>query len=318
LNGVVDAGVFFRAQTVSEAGALSIAAVPEVDLGGQAAGTGLTVYGAEPGTLAAAKAQFASGHGFDELHIVGRWNVAVLGAGAATRLGVSTMTTLPTVFVGNNAYAVIGVLAHSGSLPELGNAVILPASTALDVYGPPSASAPARLLARTELGAAELIAVQAPLALAPGSPGSLVSDPVPDWSKLTDPVNTSMNSLMLGLAAVALVIGCVAIANTTLTSVMERSGEIGLRQAMGARPIHIAAQFISESAIQGGMGGLIGGAVGVAAVLLVCVAQHWTPYFDWRLVVASPAVGALIGIAAGLYPARKASRVPPAHALQHL
>jgi putative ABC transport system permease protein len=224
----------------------------------------------------------------DKQHLEGRWNVAVLGPGAAKRLGVSTVATNPTVFVGYHAYAVMSVLSSSGTSPELGSAVILPATTVLEVYGPPASSAPAALLIRTELAAAELIAVQAPLASAPDSPVSLVSEAPPDWSKLTDPVRTSMNSLLLGLAAIALVIGCVAIANTTLTSVMERSGEIGLRQAMGAAPIHVATQFVAASAIQGNMGGLIGGAVGVTTVLVVCLGQRWTPHLDWRLVAASP------------------------------
>lgn len=65
----------------------------------------------------------------------------------------------------------------------------------------------------------------------------------------------SLQSLFLLLAAVCLVIGAVGIANTTLVAVLERTGEIGLRRSLGARPVHIAGQFLSESRVLGTMGG---------------------------------------------------------------
>jgi len=318
LNGVVDAGVFYKATVGSEAAQVTIATRPQIDLGSDRAGIGLVVYGAEPGTFAAAETTLLSGRGLDEVDVAQTWPVAVLGPSAAQQLGIATVATRPTVFVGDTAYTVVGILSGTGALPELGNAVILPAPVALRDFGPPERTSPAKLIIRTAMGAAGLISVQAPLALSPNDPAYLVASEPPDWSKITDPVNTSMNALLFGLAGIALVIGCVAIANTTLAAVMERTGEIGLRQAIGARRIHIAAQFIVEAGITGGLGGLIGSAAGAVSIISVAAARRWTPYVDWRLLVVAPAAGALIGILAGLYPAWKAANVAPVRALQHL
>jgi putative ABC transport system permease protein len=318
LNGVVDAGVFFKVPLDTEQERTSIATRPQVDLGSSPEGIGLSVYGAEPGTFVAAQATAQSGRLLDEWDIAAAWPVAVLGPGAAQRLGITTVATQPFLFVGDTAYLVVGIIADTGALPELGNAVILPASTALRDFGPPSRLAPASVLVRTDLGAASLIAIQAPLALSPDNPGALVSAAPPDWSTLTDPVNTSMNALLFGLAALALVIGCVAIANTSLAAVMERTGEIGLRRALGARAVHISGQFIAESAVLGSLGGLIGSALGTLAILLASAARGWTPFVNAWLLAAAPVAGALVGVLAGVYPAWRAARIQPAHALQHL
>ncbi|MDR1212651.1 MAG: ABC transporter permease [Propionibacteriaceae bacterium] len=323
LNGVVDAGVYFSlyvarpALTPGQSGdRATIANRPQSDGLGSATGASLTVWGTEGGALAAAGASLASGVWFDDFHLLTDQPVAVLGPAAAASLGVATVRTNPTVFVGDDSYTVIGLLADCGALPELGNAVMLPAPLARQRYGNPTN--PAHALIRTDLGAARLIARQAPYALDQSHPENLSAVPPPDWSMVTDDVNASLNGLLLGLAAVALIIGCVAIANTTLVAVMERAGEIGLRQALGAKPVHIMVQFLTESVILGLLGGVLGSAVGVAAVIVGAVARQWTPVLDPWLLLLAPAAGLVVGALAGLYPAWRASRLPPATALQRL
>ncbi|MDR1151427.1 MAG: ABC transporter permease [Bifidobacteriaceae bacterium] len=315
LNGVVDAGVYAQAPYSSALSSISIR--PEVDGAGGSGGSVLSVYGAEPGTLTAARAEWTSGHGFDQFHVDTHQPVAVLGFAAAARLGIASVVTHPTVFVGNTAYAVIGVMAEGGALPELGNAVTVPITTMIDSLGPPASSDPARVLIRTRMGAAALISTQAPFKLRPDNPEALTAIAPPDWSMITDDVDTSMNGLLLALAGIALIIGCVAIANTTLVAVMERTGEIGLRQALGAKPGHILSQFLLESIMLGGIGGLLGSAVGIAAVLTGSMLQSWSPVLDPRLSLASPAIGVVVGALAGLYPSWRASRITPVAALQH-
>jgi putative ABC transport system permease protein len=310
LNGVVAAGVYAQARDYP-----SIGIRPEVELDAPS-GAELRVYGGEPGTFAAAQSVFASGHAMDQFHVDERQPVAVLGFAAAARLGIASVVTQPTVFIGNHPYQVVGVLEQGGALPELGNAVIIPITLMIDRYGLPYPDNPAQVLVRTDLGAAALIARQAAYQLCPADPGRVVVIAPPDWSMVTDDVDTSVNALLLGLAGIALIIGCVAIANTTLVAVMERTGEIGLRQALGAKPSHVLAQFLVESVLLGAIGGLLGSAVGIGAVLGGSLIQSWTPVLDPRLPLAAPAVGVVAGALAGLYPAWRASRIPPAAALQ--
>ncbi|MDR0433314.1 MAG: ABC transporter permease [Bifidobacteriaceae bacterium] len=312
LNGVVDAGVY-ASLNVSE----TIAIRPQVDAEASA-GSSLAVYGGEPGTLAAAGVELVSGNGMDEFHIQTRQPVAVLGFAAAAQLGIASVVSQPTVFIGNRPYQVVGILGQGGSLPELGNAVIVPIGLGLERYGPPSPATPAHVLVRTDLGAAGLIARQAAYRLRPDAPDLLDSIAPPDWSMITDDVDTSVGTLLLALAGIALVIGCVAIANTTLVAVMERTGEIGLRQALGAKRSHILAQFLVESVLLGAIGGLLGSALGIAAVLIGSVSRSWTPVLEPALPLAAPVVGIVVGALAGLYPSWQASRIPPAAALQRV
>lgn len=314
LNGVVDAGVYYQVPLSNEATSTHLGAQPEADADGRSAS--LSVYAVEAGTLRAADASVSSGVTLDDVHSEHRLPVAVLGQAAASALSIPSVETSPTVFIGNDPYTVIGILADVARLPELASAILVPQTVALERYGPPTPDRPARMLVQTELGAAELLAVQAPLALRPDDPTTLGAASPPDWSGITDDVTSSVDTLLLGLAAIALLVGCLAITNTTMVAVMERTGEIGLRQALGATPRQIAGQFLTESTLIGAIGGLIGNAAGIALVLAVAVARGWTPVLDPALSVLAPLVGLGVGMIAGVYPAIRAARIEPSSALQ--
>lgn len=124
------------------------------------------------------------------------------------------------------------------------------------------------------------------------------------------------SSLLLVLAAITLLIGMVGIANTTLIAVVERTPEIGLRRAVGARPRHVTGQFLTETTAIGTVGGLIGTALGILTVIVVALAQSWTAIMNPLFTLPAPLIGAVTGLLAGLYPAWRAARIEPLEALR--
>ncbi|NUR61644.1 MAG: ABC transporter permease [Catenulispora sp.] len=308
LNGVVDGGVWWTVPLRSPV----IAASPDP---AAAASGGLSVLAVSPGALRAMQPTLAAGVLFGDFHQDRAEHVCVLGAAAARQLGISGVEHQPAVFVDDTAYTVLGIVSDAGRLPQGLLSVIIPSGTALAGYGPP-ADPPAQALIHTRLGAAPLIARQAALALRPDRPELLRTVPPPDPHTLKDRVDTDLSGLFLVLAAICLVVGAVGIANTTLVSVLERTGEIGVRRSLGARPRHIAAQFLAESTGLGLFGGLVGTALGVTVVVGTAVARGWTAVLEPAAVLPAPFLGALVGLAAGWYPALRAARIEPLEALR--
>jgi macrolide transport system ATP-binding/permease protein len=115
----------------------------------------------------------------------------------------------------------------------------------------------------------------------------------------------------------SLVVGAIGIANITLVSVMERTGEIGLRRAIGATRGHIAAQFLFESASMGVVGGILGASLGIVIVVAVSAYQVWTPVLDPAAPFLAPLIGGAIGLISGSYPAMRAAYLEPVEAFRN-
>jgi len=312
LNGVIAAGVWW---TVPLSNPI-ISDDPDATAGsGSDQGASIAVFAASPGALAAMQPTVQTGVLFNAFHQDRGEHVCLLGGPAAQLLGITRVDNQPAVFINGIAYTVLGIISSTQRLPETLLGMIIPSRTALTLYGPPTNS-PAQAVIRTQLGAAQLIARQAPLALRPDQPQLLQAVPPPDPQSLRDQVNTDLSGLFLILAAICLVIGAVGIANTTLVAVLERTSEIGLRRALGARPRHIAAQFLTESTVLGALGGLIGTAIGVGTVVATAITEHWTAVLQPLAVLPAPLIGAGVGLLAGLYPSIRASRVEPLDALR--
>ena len=123
-------------------------------------------------------------------------------------------------------------------------------------------------------------------------------------------------TLLLGLGAVALLVGAIGIANIMVISVLERRGEIGLRRALGATRRHISAQFLAESALLAALGSIAGLALGAGATEVYALGQNEPFVVPLYALIAAPASGLVIGALAGLYPAAKAARLSPTEALR--
>jgi putative ABC transport system permease protein len=139
---------------------------------------------------------------------------------------------------------------------------------------------------------------------------------------LTEIANTataSANTLSLLLAAVAavsLLVGGIGIMNIMLVSVTERTREIGLRLAVGARPRDIRSQFLIEATTLSTLGGAIGVSLGVAAAALIAHWAGWPSLVSPQAVAIAVAFSGLVGIFFGFYPAQRAARLDPIEALR--
>lgn len=308
LNGVVAAGTL---STVDVGDDLA-RSVPVIDPLGTNEFS-IEVVAVSPGTFPAVRASLATGRFFDEGHSVRADPVVVLGEGAAARLAVARVSDSPAIFLGDQPYSVIGIIDGVEREPSLLNAVILPDGTAQQRYG---LTAPASVQVEVEVGAAQLIGAQAALALVPNQPDTLEVDVPPEPRAVRAQVESDVDALFVVLGAVSLLVGALGIANVTLVSVMERTGEIGLRRALGAGRRHVAGQFLTESSAVGFLGGLLGATVGVLVIVAVSAMRDWTPVLDAWLPLSAPFVGTLVGLLAGIYPALRAAGVEPVEALR--
>lgn len=308
LNGVNHAGLYY---TVPETQAVTPRTTPTRPLD---AGTPIPVIAATPGAVSAARPIVATGRLYDRFHETRGEPVAVVGRAAASQLGITRVDNQPAVFVGDTAFTVVGIIDDVDRNPDLLLAVIIPAHTAGRHYD--TTDVERQVLIDTAPGAAQLIGRQAPLALRPTDPTRLQALVPPDPDTLRNQIEGDVQSLFLVLSSLALLVGTVAILNATLLNVVERRAEIGLRRALGATRSHIARQITLEAALTGTLAGALGAAVGIIAITATAVARQWTPTVDPAVIVAAPAIGILTGTIAGLAPAIRASRTPPAETLR--
>ena len=133
-----------------------------------------------------------------------------------------------------------------------------------------------------------------------------------------DEVDNTLSLLLGGIAAISLLVGGIGIMNIMLVAVSERTREIGIRKAVGAKRRHILAQFLCEACILSLLGGLLGLAASAAVVAGYGLFSGSAASLDWTTALAAVLFCAVIGVAFGGYPAAKASRLQPIEALHTL
>lgn len=153
--------------------------------------------------------------------------------------------------------------------------------------------------------------------LRPGDEDDFSIHDMAEMLKMLSATTQSMSLLLLVVAMISLVVGGVGIMNIMLVSVTERTREIGLRMAVGARSYHILRQFLTEAVVLCVVGGAIGVTLGRGASILVRSMIHWPTQASLPTIIAAVAVSAGVGIAFGFYPAWKASRLDPIEALRY-
>ena len=254
----------------------------------------------------------ASGHFLDGLSA--GFPEAVLGAQAAQVLDITQVGGHVMVYLGNTWFNVVGVLKPVVLDSSLDSTVFISLPVAERLFQ--TQPNPSEIYVRAN----QNHVVPVSNLLAP------TADPQqPDGVQVARPSNAlearaaaqgQFTTLLLGLGAVALLVGAIGIANIMVISVLERRGEIGLRRALGATRRHITLQFLAESALLAVLGGIAGLALGAGATEVYAVTRNEPFVVPLYALIAAPAAGLVIGTLAGLYPAAKASRLSPTEALR--
>jgi putative ABC transport system permease protein len=254
----------------------------------------------------------ASGHFLDS--VADRYPEVVLGAQAASVLQITQVGGHLEVYLGNRWFTVIGILKPA----LLDSSIDTTAFISLPVAEQKFQTKPNPSLIYVRANVNDVTQVSNLLAATAdpqNTSGVNVSRPS-NTLEARAAAKGQFTTLLLGLGAVALLVGAIGIANIMVISVLERRGEIGLRRALGATRRHISTQFLAESALLAALGGLAGLALGAVATEAYAVAQKEPFVVPLYALIAAPSAGLLIGILAGVYPATKAARLSPTEALR--
>lgn len=238
---------------------------------------------------------------------------AVIGQGVAERLWLEGPEAR-TLYLGDHPFAVVGVLRRSPLYPDVDSAVLIPTSTAREMFG--ADPRPSSMLVRVEDGAERITAAVLDDSVTYGAAVNLrVSIPTDLLAARTE-IDRTLAGAVVGLGVLAMVVGGFGIANVMLISVMERRREIGVRRALGHLRAFIALQFLTESALVGLIGAAAGAILAVGFVVAVSAARGWTVVFDPPLIAGAVAAAVVVSVLAGIYPAARAARLQPLDALR--
>lgn len=253
--------------------------------------------------------------------------VLVLGATVADNLFGETSAVGQTVRLSNTPFTVLGVLAKKGQSAngqDMDDAVFMPTSAyrskfsaglANYIAGSIQVRAQDGMLDEAQEDIANLLRERH--RLGGGKPDDFNIRNLTEAAEARSESTKTFGTLLAAVAAVSLLVGGIGVMNIMLVSVTERTREIGLRMALGARPVDVLAQFLAEAAMLSALGGLLGVGLGILAARELAARFGWALLIDPAVVLLSVGFSAAVGIAFGLYPALRAARLDPITALRH-
>jgi putative ABC transport system permease protein len=298
-------------ESVTAIGLLADAKVYRTNRIPAAQSAGIGTYAVRADLLDTVGARVASGTWLNAA--TDRYPTVVLGARTAEHLGIGAAGPDIQVWLGQRWFTVIGILRPIPLAPELDLGALIgwPAAqrylrfngditTVYTRTDPDAVEAARDLLARTAN---------------PAKPNEVDVSRPSDALAAKAAADTAFTGLLLGLGAVALLVGGIGVANTMVISVLERRAEIGLRRSLGATRKHIRIQFLTESLLLSVLGGAAGVSLGSAVTAIYATLQNWPTAIPLWALAGGVTATVIIGGVAGLYPAIRAARVAPTEAL---
>jgi putative ABC transport system permease protein len=251
--------------------------------------------------------------------------VAVLAATTAEDLGLDASSIGTTVKIGGIPFTVVGIFQAKGGtgMDNPDDQILIPVST-MKRYFTGSSSSGVRAIGVSVATAARMTSVKAAITTtledrhqiaASASDDFTVADQTQLLSTATS-VYGLLTVLLAGVASISLVVGGIGIMNIMLVSVRERTREIGIRKAIGARNRDILLQFLIEALVLSLLGGLIGIVVGLVASAVIAALAGWDFAFNPLTLVAATGFSLVVGVVFGVWPARQAARLDPIVALR--
>jgi putative ABC transport system permease protein len=240
--------------------------------------------------------------------------VTVLGSVTAKRLGITNLSKPTKILIDDEWFGVIGIVEELKIHPDLDRSVFIGYGAAKKLFDINEEPTTIYLRANPTF-IEDVVEVIAP-SMNPENPDQVEVSRPSDALEAQQAVEASFTNLLLGLGSVALLVGGVAIANVMVMSVLERRMEIGVRRSIGATRREIRYQFLLESIVLSGIGGLVG--VMLGSLITLAYTNYTNIVFSipvWQI-LGAVVLALLIGAISGVYPAIKASKIQPAEAVR--
>ncbi len=279
------------------------------------------IIGTTPGYLEVFAYQMWSGSFLNQASIDHNLRVAVIGSTTADNLGLAESAVGSTISIGGLPFELIGITQPKGGTSNADDQVVIPLSTAHELFvGSNSVSTIGLSATNQEAIPAVSAEITTTLEQRHG-----ITTGVDDFSIVTQAqllgtvssVSDVLTLLLAGIASISLFVGGIGIMNIMLVSVRERTREIGIRKAIGARGRDILAQFLVEALVLSLAGGAIGIGVGVVASFAIGTYAGWGFLFNPLTVVVAVVFSLMVGIVFGVWPASQAARLDPVVALRY-
>ena len=287
---------------------------------GTTSSSGVTVTGVTTSYEEVQDITLKSGRNVMDIDLDNRNKVVVLGYNIATELFGFANPVDKTVQIDGTTFKVIGVLAEKGEelTGSVDDSVLIPFTTAQRFIGQTYVTSATVLM--TDEDSVEMGMAKMKQELYNQFDGDETTYSVRNQSSVSealDSVSNTMTLLLAGIASISLIVGGIGIMNIMLVSVTERTREIGIRKAIGARKKDIMLQFLIEAIVLSALGGILGAAIGIASADILSSTLEMTSQITWWVVSGSVSFSVLIGIIFGIFPANKASNLSPLGALRY-